>query len=107
MIACISLADINAEEMLNTLKYANRAYDIQNKPVVNCDPKTNEMLKMCQQLEYLQAELCACGGSDEVHEGFWIWNLEGHYGEEITFDQPCMMGNLCSLLSQLVHWTQV
>ncbi|KAK9271250.1 hypothetical protein L1049_026840 [Liquidambar formosana] len=62
MIACISPADINAEETLNTLKYANRARNIQNKPVVNRDPISNEMLKMRQQLEYLQAELCARGG---------------------------------------------
>ncbi|TYI28129.1 hypothetical protein ES332_A05G222300v1 [Gossypium tomentosum] len=66
MIACISPADINAEETLNTLKYANRARNIQNKPVVNRDPMSNEMLKMRQQLEHLQAELCARGGSDEV-----------------------------------------
>ena len=33
--ACISPADINAEESLNTLKYANRARNIQNKPVVS------------------------------------------------------------------------
>ncbi|KAB1220174.1 Kinesin-like protein KIF21B [Morella rubra] len=68
MIACISPADINAEETLNTLKYANRARNIQNKPVVNRDPMSNEMLKMRQQLEYLQAELCARtgGSSDEV-----------------------------------------
>nr|GMC50474.1 kinesin-like protein KIN-4A isoform X1 [Ipomoea batatas] len=63
MIACISPADINAEETLNTLKYANRARNIQNKPVVNRDPVSNEMLKMRQQLEYLQAELCARGGA--------------------------------------------
>ncbi|KAK8290817.1 hypothetical protein V6Z11_D06G022700 [Gossypium hirsutum] len=66
MIACISPADINAEETLNTLKYANRARNIQNKPVVNRDPMSNKMLKMRQQLQYLQAELCARGGSDEV-----------------------------------------
>ncbi|XP_061343138.1 kinesin-like protein KIN-4A isoform X2 [Gastrolobium bilobum] len=66
MIACISPADINAEETLNTLKYANRARNIQNKPVINRDPMSNEMLKMRQQLEYLQAELCArSGGSSE------------------------------------------
>lgn len=34
-LACISPADINAEETLNTLKYANRARNIQNKPVVS------------------------------------------------------------------------
>ncbi|KAF2324348.1 hypothetical protein GH714_012721 [Hevea brasiliensis] len=69
MIACISPADINAEETLNTLKYANRARNIQNKPVVNRDPMSSEMLRMRQQLEHLQAELCARGGgssSDEV-----------------------------------------
>ncbi|CAH9144871.1 unnamed protein product [Cuscuta epithymum] len=63
MIACISPADINAEETLNTLKYANRARNIRNKPVINRDPVSNEMLKMRQQLEYLQAELCARGGA--------------------------------------------
>ncbi|GAA0141445.1 microtubule binding motor protein [Lithospermum erythrorhizon] len=69
MIACISPADINAEETLNTLKYANRARNIQNKPVINRNPISNEMLKMRQQLEYLQAELCGRGGgasSDEI-----------------------------------------
>uniref|UniRef100_A0A6N2LWL8 Kinesin-like protein n=1 Tax=Salix viminalis TaxID=40686 RepID=A0A6N2LWL8_SALVM len=48
---------------------ANRARNIQNKPVVNRDPMSSEMLKMRQQLEYLQAELFARGGgcsSDEV-----------------------------------------
>ncbi|KAI7755406.1 hypothetical protein M8C21_005574 [Ambrosia artemisiifolia] len=66
MIACVSPADINAEETLNTLKYANRARNIQNKPVVNRDPVSNEMLKMRQQLEFLQAELCARGGDSTV-----------------------------------------
>ncbi|XP_042507503.1 kinesin-like protein KIN-4A isoform X2 [Macadamia integrifolia] len=70
MIACISPTDINAEETLNTLKYANRARNIQNKPIVNRDPVSSEMLRMKQRLEYLQAELlCARGGgasSDEV-----------------------------------------
>ncbi|XP_057429249.1 kinesin-like protein KIN-4A isoform X2 [Lotus japonicus] len=66
MIACISPADINAEETLNTLKYANRARNIQNKPVINRDPMSSEMLKMRHQLECLQAELCArAGGSTE------------------------------------------
>lgn len=69
MIACISPADINAEETLNTLKYANRARNIQNKPVANRDLISNEMQQMRQQLKYLQAELCTRGvrvASDEV-----------------------------------------
>ncbi|XP_010928361.1 kinesin-like protein KIN-4A isoform X2 [Elaeis guineensis] len=70
MIACISPADINAEETLNTLKYANRARNIQNKPIVNRNPISDEMQRMRQQIECLQAELlCARGGgtaSDEI-----------------------------------------
>lgn len=33
--ACVSPADTNAEETLNTLKYANRARNIQNKAIVS------------------------------------------------------------------------
>lgn len=61
--ACVSPADSNAEETLNTLKYANRARNIQNKPTVNRDPMAAEMQRMRQQLEVMQAELiCARGG---------------------------------------------
>ncbi|KAG8049426.1 hypothetical protein GUJ93_ZPchr0009g2240 [Zizania palustris] len=62
MIACISPADINAEETLNTLKYANRARNIQNKPIVNRNPIADEMKRMRQQIEYLQAELISARG---------------------------------------------
>ena len=44
---------------------------------INRDPISNEMIKMRQQLEYLQAELCARGGgasSDEV-QVFKLWLL--------------------------------
>lgn len=48
---------------------------VVNVKQVNRDPISNEMLKMRQQLEYLQAELCARGGgasSDEV-QVFWFF----------------------------------
>ncbi|KAE8792470.1 Chromosome-associated kinesin KIF4A [Hordeum vulgare] len=57
MIACISPADSNAEETINTLKYANRARNIQNKAVINRDPVTAEMQKLRSQVEQLQSEL--------------------------------------------------
>ncbi|KAF3505250.1 hypothetical protein F2Q69_00039669 [Brassica cretica] len=63
-----SPADINAEETLNTLKYANRARNIRNKPVVNRDPVSSEMIKMRQQLEYLQAELSLRNGGTSCAE---------------------------------------
>ncbi len=39
MIAAVSPADSNFEETLSTLRYANRAKNIKNKPVVNLDEK--------------------------------------------------------------------
>ncbi|OIW04314.1 hypothetical protein TanjilG_32506 [Lupinus angustifolius] len=57
MIACVSPADTNAEETLNTLKYANRARNIQNKAVINRDPVGAQVQRMRSQIEQLQAEL--------------------------------------------------
>ncbi|KAI3460070.1 hypothetical protein Pfo_016733 [Paulownia fortunei] len=57
MIACVSPADTNAEETLNTLKYANRARNIQNKAIINRDPAAAQLQRMRSQIEQLQAEL--------------------------------------------------
>ena len=38
MIAALSPADINYDETLSTLRYADRAKRIKNKAVVNEDP---------------------------------------------------------------------
>ncbi|TKY74442.1 Kinesin protein FRA1 [Spatholobus suberectus] len=62
MIACVSPADTNAEETLNTLKYANRARNIQNKAIINRDPVAAQVQTMRNQIEQLQAELLFCRG---------------------------------------------
>ncbi|KAL8243151.1 hypothetical protein R6Q59_009409 [Mikania micrantha] len=66
MIACVSPADTNAEETLNTLKYANRARNIQNKAIVNRDPVTAQMQRMKNQIEQLQAELLYVKGDSST-----------------------------------------
>ncbi|XP_021508896.1 chromosome-associated kinesin KIF4A-like [Meriones unguiculatus] len=64
MIACVSPADSNLEETLNTLRYADRARKIKNKPVVNTDPQTAEINHLKQQVHQLQVLLLqARGGS--------------------------------------------
>ena len=52
MIACASPADSNMEETHNTLKYADRARKIKNKPIVNRDPAAAELSKLRQQVQY-------------------------------------------------------
>ena len=48
MIACISPADYNMEETLTTMRYADRARKIKNKPIVNRDPQAAEILRLKQ-----------------------------------------------------------
>uniref|UniRef100_A0A9J8DKR8 Kinesin-like protein n=3 Tax=Cyprinus carpio TaxID=7962 RepID=A0A9J8DKR8_CYPCA len=50
MIACVSPADSNIEETINTLRYADRARKIKNKPVLNVDPRAVEMKRLRQQV---------------------------------------------------------
>jgi len=57
MVACVSPADINFDETLNTLKYANRARNIKNKPIVNRDGTTAEILSLRREVAELTAEL--------------------------------------------------
>ena len=56
MIACVSPADVNLEESAQTLRYANRARCIRNKPVVNRDPGAAQMAHLRQQLSAARAE---------------------------------------------------
>ena len=57
MIACISPAEINFEETLNTLKYASRARHIKNKPVVNTDPHSAMIASMKSEIMSLKTQV--------------------------------------------------
>lgn len=50
MIACVSPAQSNFEESLNTLKYASKAMNIKNKPVKNVDPHTAQISQLKQRI---------------------------------------------------------
>ncbi|KAL9958413.1 hypothetical protein ACROYT_G035420 [Oculina patagonica] len=52
MIACVSPADSNLDATLNSLKYADRARQIKNKPIagVNLDPAAAELARLRQQI---------------------------------------------------------
>ncbi|EGW10226.1 chromosome-associated kinesin KIF4A [Cricetulus griseus] len=62
MIACVSPADSSLEETLNTLRYADRARKIKNKPVVNTDPQTAELNHLKRQVKQLQVLLLQTRG---------------------------------------------
>ncbi|KAJ3099096.1 hypothetical protein HDU97_003475 [Phlyctochytrium planicorne] len=57
MIACVSSKDEDFEETLNTLKYAERARRIQNKPVTSeFSESTLQILRLKQRIEELERE---------------------------------------------------
>jgi kinesin family member 3B len=81
MISNIGPADYNMDETINTLRWASRAKNIQNRPRINEDPKDamirefqDEIRKLRAQLEMIQdgkdptAALAILGGKPQIVE---------------------------------------
>ena len=62
MIACVSPADSNFDESWNTLRYASRARNIKNTPIVNTDPQAAELLRLRTMIAALQTQVLSGGG---------------------------------------------
>ncbi|XP_028400299.1 LOW QUALITY PROTEIN: kinesin-like protein KIF12 [Dendronephthya gigantea] len=56
MIACISPSSYAVSDTLNTLRYAQRAKKIKNKPVVQMDPKEKLILSLKREIKLLRKE---------------------------------------------------
>ncbi|KAL0216221.1 hypothetical protein P9112_008405 [Eukaryota sp. TZLM1-RC] len=59
MIATVGPASWNYDESLATLRYANSAKSIKNKPIVNEDPKDSKIRDLQEELERLREQLKA------------------------------------------------
>ena len=57
MVACLSPSDNNYDETISTLRYANRAKNIKNKPKINEDPKDAMLREYQEEIEKLKAML--------------------------------------------------
>ncbi|TCD69171.1 kinesin-like protein Klp8 [Steccherinum ochraceum] len=57
MIAAISPADVQYEETLSTLRYADQAKKIKNKAVINEDPNAKLVRELKEELEMLRARV--------------------------------------------------
>merc|ERR1711997_360988 len=62
MIACVSPADYNLEETMSTLRYADRARKIKNKPIVNIDDKNEIVGRLRRENHELRMQLQQGGG---------------------------------------------
>ena len=56
-MANVGPADYNYDETLSTLRYANRAKNIKNKPKINEDPKDAMLREFQVEIETLKAQL--------------------------------------------------
>ncbi|XP_044260407.1 osmotic avoidance abnormal protein 3 isoform X4 [Tribolium madens] len=68
MIACISPSSRDYVETLSTLRYANRAKNIHNKPRVNEDPKDTMLRQYQEEIERLKSLLGQQVKIEEVKE---------------------------------------
>ena len=69
MLACVSPCDADLEETLNTLKYAQRARHIHNRPVVNVDLERADSAQLRLQVRSLQAQLATAAAAGAVPRG--------------------------------------
>ena len=68
MIACVSPADSNIEESLNTLRYADRARKIKNKPIVNRGSDKEEVARLRREITDLKVQLATGGGGGALSD---------------------------------------
>ncbi|XP_075762697.1 kinesin-like protein KIF17 isoform X9 [Pelodiscus sinensis] len=69
MVACLSPADNNYDESLSTLRYANRAKNIKNKPHINEDPKDALLREYQEEIRKLKAILAEQMNTNNVSVG--------------------------------------
>ncbi|XP_035680266.1 kinesin-like protein KIF28P isoform X7 [Branchiostoma floridae] len=79
MIAALSPADINYDETLSTLRYADRAKKIKNKAVVNENPLDKLIRELREENEKLKKQM---GGAMPVAGGAGMDAADGAYSKE-------------------------
>ncbi|XP_075982850.1 kinesin-like protein 3A isoform X3 [Anticarsia gemmatalis] len=57
MVACVSPADYNLDETVSTLRYADRARRIRNKPIINQDAKAAEIIRLNNLVNELRLQV--------------------------------------------------
>ncbi|XP_039271184.2 kinesin-like protein KIF3B [Styela clava] len=83
MVANIGPASYNYDESLTTLRYANRAKNIKNKPKINEDPKDALLREFQEEIARLKSQLQGKGGGKGTRRKNKHRRV-GENGEEIS-----------------------
>ena len=82
MIANVGPADYNFEETVSTLRYANRAKNIKNKPKINEDAKDAMLREFQEEIARLKAQLERGGGDAGAFDANASFTSGGYDGED-------------------------
>lgn len=109
MIACVSPADYNVAETLSTLRYADRARKIKNKPIVNQDPHAAEINHLKSIIQKLRVELLvATGGTGQMSSSLngILQNLPAPPGAAAAINSSSEMVKKYQILLEKYHTLQ-
>ncbi|XP_063505703.1 kinesin-like protein KIF27 isoform X4 [Pongo pygmaeus] len=100
MITCVSPSSSNFDESLNSLKYANRARNIRNKPTVNFSPESDRIDEMEFEIkllrEALQSQQAGVSQTTQIHrEGSPDTNRIHSLEEQVAQLQGECLGYQC------------
>lgn len=96
MVACLSPADNNYDESLSTLRYANRAKNIQNKPIINEDPKDALLREYQEEIKRLKSMLTGQVTVDDSMDAVQS-NTQDNETKATPPDSPNSNGNISIL----------
>ena len=82
MIANVGPADYNFDETMSTLRYANRAKNIKNKPKINEDAKDAMLREFQEEIARLKAQLESGGGGSCAFDANASFTSGGYDGDD-------------------------
>jgi len=109
MIACVSPAEYNANETINTLKYANRARNIKNHAVLNEKEDGWDDVEWLQTtVNRLRKDLKALkdGGALAVQDGSSTSEAPDNSNKKVLLDFAELRGNYEDLRAKFVERTE-
>ena len=99
MVANMGPADYNFDETISTLRYANRAKNIKNKPKINEDPKDAMLREFQEEISRLKSMLESQVGPGNCR----LACLYASFGFGTPLDgscivcEPCVASTMCGI----------
>ena len=94
MITNIGPAMKNYDETLNSIRYANQAKNIKNKPKINEDPKDAKLREIQDEIvklrEYLKSLACSNGINPKIFDGDLNENMKSQMMQQILNEKQKM-----------------